>query len=792
MADKTAFLSWKRTPIWVMACVAILMSIPAVAQNTKGDKPTSSTSPASSKKKLFGTKNKGVGSRVSSNRDKRSRRADRISNKPLPSAPVRTSPPRGGDRAYTKTVSGRPITSPRSSTKRITRVYPQRGPFVNNPSPKPGKSKAPTKRLPSAVTRFKTPSGNDKAWPQGKTVSGRVLTSRTAPTRKPKVYPQKGPYIHNPSVKPKRPDASPRNKPLYQARQLSMSKAASQARSMGVRGAGFKTITARFITGPKRNVYWGKERKKWEEAYTKDITGRRLRTRDMRSPRMGLVSADTLPFARRTPRSVKRRPSQPLGGYQSATRTGRAWKGDISGNRIRRNPNRGTAEQTGKFFMPRKLSVSGKVRANGQFIHERPAVAGRPSPKISSKKLPAKAPGIGAVAYAGFSRRASAMKKPKGAGGSVTASLKKDRRPLPSKGVSPSALRVTRYAGAMKGKRPLKGGGSLGVTGWNNNRNPVTVRKAGAGTIQAAQFKGRQRGIAGSTQFGRMGGGFTGHIKTRRPEKGGGSVSGKLWNNRNQPLTVQEGAKSGRAAGSFQGTIKTRRPDKGGGSVSGKLWNNNNQPIDVRTGGKGTQMAANYQGKTKYRKPPETAGELATSTGKIKGVLPGLEMSQVGLNYTGDRKQPKFVQNPKAFKESLRKDKHPDGIKLNVPILSQTKRSVNAAHYVRVMKQDWDYKKAPNSAKGALKVREPGRAQPHIGDLQVNVKMKKHMGKELHPDARFAHSQHNNVKEERTFLTNIKLAWAKLFKKSDTQPRGLKQKNPKPRYDPAEVGIWYK
>jgi hypothetical protein len=293
----------------------------------------------------------------------------------------------------------------------------------------------------------------------------------------------------------------------------------------------------------------------------------------------------------------------------------------------------------------------------------------------------------------------------------------------------------------------------------------------------------------------------------------------------------------------YAGNMKAKRPEKGGGSISGQMWNNKNQPIAVRTGGEGSRKGGLYQGNIKYQKKPETAGKPATFSGKIPGVIPGNEMSSIGLDYDGDYKlrrkgkidnKPtspfakvfgkdkkgilpathinrdeqmanysqrgkrsifsRYVQNPKAADASLKKDRHPDGLMLNIPILSQTKRSVNAGHYVHQMKQYWDYKRAPNSAREALKLREPGRANARIGDLQVNVKMRKHVDAAMHPDAKYAHSLRDNVKEERTFLMNVKLTWAKLFKKSDNQPRSLKEKPGKLRFDPGEnaKGIWYK
>jgi hypothetical protein len=39
-------------------------------------------------------------------------------------------------------------------------------------------------------------------------------------------------------------------------------------------------------------------------------------------------------------------------------------------------------------------------------------------------------------------------------------------------------------------------------------------------------------------------------------------------------------------------------------------------------------------------------------------------------------------------------------------------------------------------------------------------------------------------------LTNLKLWWARTFKKQETQPENLKYKGKKPRYDKGEDGLW--
>ena len=90
----------------------------------------------------------------------------------------------------------------------------------------------------------------------------------------------------------------------------------------------------------------------------------------------------------------------------------------------------------------------------------------------------------------------------------------------------------------------------------------------------------------------------------------------------------------------------------------------------------------------------------------------------------------------------------------------------------------------------ALKVLYPARAIARLGDFQGNVKMHKYNDSRLHPDSKFAHGFRDNVKEERTLLMNMKLMWAKLFRKSETQPDNLKEKITKPKYDKREKGLW--
>jgi len=414
------------------------------------------------------------------------------------------------------------------------------------------------------------------------------------------------------------------------------------------------------------------------------------------------------------------------------------------------------------------------------------------------------------------------------------------------------------FAGNIKTRRPAKGGGSVSGKLWNNQQTPIPVRTPKGGT-GVGDYSGTFRRGELAPGFNKQGADFAGNIKTRRPAKGGGSVSGKLWNNNQTPIPVRT-PKGGTGVGDYSGTfrrgelapgfnkqgadfagnIKTKRPAKGGGSVSGKLWNNNETPIDGRTPSENARQAAGYPGNYKlFDLKPSRRYQGEEFTGNIKASKPkkggGSVSGQLwnnnetpiegrvpkgdakAVDYAGRIKlsglKKNYVQNPNASKESILKQR-PDkttyevaGLQIKVkqgdyqnkshaakgslPGVAPSKASVRASEYAKGVKVTWDYKRNPLSASEALKGRAPNKAYAKIGDYQGNIKMKKYGDNQLHPDAQFAHGFRNNVKEERTIFMNIKLMWAKLFNKSDTQPDHLKDKERRPRYDKREKGLWY-
>jgi len=247
--------------------------------------------------------------------------------------------------------------------------------------------------------------------------------------------------------------------------------------------------------------------------------------------------------------------------------------------------------------------------------------------------------------------------------------------PLPAKTPGIGADRIGKFQGNIKGSRAAKGGGSVSGRSWNNNGQAVAVRPPRQGARAAL---------------------FQGNIKSKRPEKGGGSISGKLWNNQGQALPVRT-PKEGARAALFQGNIKAKRPEKGGGSISGKLWNNKETPIPGKT-------------------PPAGASRISGYPGKIKRfeVQPGF--SDMGETFTGYIKLKKFkknyVQNPNASEDAIKK--------------RRPHKTTYDADGLLVKVKRPGYVENKNSAEEALLKLKPSKNTYQAGELQVRVKEKKY------------------------------------------------------------------
>jgi hypothetical protein len=788
-------------------CVVVffmLTCLSAQGQNTKGDRPSGNRENrfrTGTKKKKSPTTARRVRSRSKSpaNRGSQtprsaSRRGERA-GKPI--RPVySTKPSSEKKKAWRGDISGRRIrTKSKSSTS--TYVHPQYG----------------VKR------RVRETEGARNVYPQ----SGRYVGgySKKAPDRKP-VYSNQTVYTRKP------PRNTERN-----------ASAAKRVRKVTPRSA-----TRNYVSSKSINVYarFKRPKKKGERAVTTDIAGRKLRTRNYQTRGPGLVPAIVHPSQKRKRLGDRPYSGTNYSGYQSVSRSGRAWRGDLAHNRLRF---RGRSSKRSTEGSP---SYTGQIRT--QSPRTRGGVGGGVLSRSGRKRtdttpVPVKGPGLGGqiAGYRGKMRQSRGANRDQGES----------------------------FSGVLKARRPAKGGGSRSGKGWNNSGTPLQVRTPRSG-VDVGGFRGRTK-VGGRTMRdqGEM---YSGSIKRRRAGKGGGSVSGRLWNNRQSPLPsgpqgVDIGAIPERLrrrkqlsradqGEEFAGTIKSRRPLKGGGSVSGKIWNNRESPLPSNNQ-RGADISAiparlrrkrtvqvdqgeEFTGFTKAKRPvkgggsvsgtlwnnketaiqvkapPESARRAMEYSGNKKVNLMRPRFRDQGEEYTGaiKRSRGSYVQNDKAAEESMKKRKpskstnEVNGLQVRVQRRDYVKnknsaedalmklkptKATNDVGNLQVKVKQYRYVRNGSSARDALKVREPGKAFARSTDYQGNIKMRKYAffekNRGRYPDSRFIKTNKNNVDGERDMLTNFKLWWARLFKKQESQPEHLKDKGRKPRYDSGEQGMWY-
>jgi hypothetical protein len=710
-------------------------------------------------------------------------------------------PKRKPERATTRDISGRRLRTRNYESPRPGLTKPSGGTEKLSLSKRLNNWRSSSERYGRysnfSSSRDRNPGRRRKVTPRSASASGR------------KFFSQSGMFISNPSKTPRSTERGQSNKETLRVLKTLQSRRAPE-------GGRKSSVVPRSASGSFRAskstntwAHFPRPKRKGERATTRDLAGKPLRTRNYQSPRPGLVDLERKPYDGRRRVGERAYKGPAAGTHVSRTRSGRAWLGDIAGRKIRgiKKPKSDRASRdTGRGYK----SITGQL-------------------KRQSGALPARVPGIGArrignytgnravkkpfqdqgSTYSGNIKKRRAL-KPQGEtysgnvrsrrayndqGEEFTGNVKKRKRSDAQKGIGYTG-KIRRgskvfndqgeeFTGTIRARRPLKGGGSRS-TSWNNEGRPIEGQTPGGGDV--ARYQGT--------------------LKARRPEKGGGgSVSGRAWNNKNTPLPVRAPGTGYDRVGKFQGTVKAQRKDKGGGSISGRPWNNNGQAIagrrpsraaNVATIPPGTRRSAalrvfndqgeEYTGAIKAKRPEKGGGSVSGKlwNNKETPIAVRTPASSAKVDqYTGNIKQSRFgkdyVRNPNASRLSLK--------------ASKPSKHIYDVENLQVKVKQYQYVKNNSSDKESLKVREPGKAFGKSTDYQGNIKMQKFAlfgtNKKLHPDAQFVKLNKNNVAQEKDALTNFKLWWARLFKKNETQPEHLKDKERKPRYDPKEKGLWY-
>ncbi|HET9486159.1 MAG TPA: hypothetical protein VFO54_01925 [Chryseosolibacter sp.] len=790
-----------------MSMLVLVLGIPSLAQNTKGDRPA-----PTNRETRFKTPKKSKQSRVSRKVRRNDERAgQRVSPAPAraksgerPGKPVRPlfskSKPGGQDKPWRGDITKRRI-KPRSSAGRANNIYPQpdymnysserlNGLRRSNKNPnvervrrmqRQERSKARPGRPIRPVWHNTKPQKKEKAW-QGDLTGRRIrATGSQRASAPPAGNVRRIGGTPNPArprgmaagrISSRRPPGgpSPNNGALSMLGRYS----GPDKPRPGNRKIVPRSASAAYLSRRSTNTWanFPRPKRKPERAYTTDLSGKKLRTKNFETQRP-IVTNPTLNYRKRIAAGERAYKGPASGGYISRTRSGqRAWRGDIAGYKIR----------GGK--LPKQRARAGKLRGQPPGIG---AVGiGKYQGSIKSKQR--RGFGNQGEEYSGNIRVGKRRMRDQGEsyGGNIkggkrgfndqgeeySGNIKVGKRGFNDQGEEYSGNikagkrgfrdQGEEYAGNIKvGKRGFRDQGEeyagnvkVGKRGFSNQgeeyRGNIKVGKRGfrdqgeeyAGNIkvgkrgftnQGEEYKGNIKG--GKRGFNDQGEEYAGNIKVG---KRGFTNQGEEYRG-NIRLPRRGFSDQGEE---YAGNLKAKRPDKGGGSVSGKLWNNEERPIAVR--------------QPKSRRESDFSGNL-----------------KISRNH--------YTQNPNASREALRGEK-------------ASASDEKAGRYSRGVRRNWDYVKNPSSADEAQRTREPGRAFARSGDFQGNVKVQRFdlFGKrDLHPDARFVKLNKNNVPEEKDMLTNFKLWWARLFKKSETQPDHLKEKERTPRYDKGEAGLWY-
>jgi hypothetical protein len=323
-----------------------------MSQNTKGDKPGSSRDgrfktqkkdrkgPGFASKRIK-TRGRSASSSGAQYTPRRRSRGGERAGRPLRTV-FSVREPSNKQRAWKGDISGRRVRHKNeSSTKPY--VHPQRGRSVRRTIP-------------------------DREGRQNVT-SGRPVRIPSATGKVRNVYPQRGRFVHNPSAKPRDTQRPVSNRGELARLKSLETKKPSPGKKVRVIP---RTVSRPFIRNKSINVYanFRRPKQKGERATTKDLAGRKIRTRNYQTPSPGIIKAPRVNTGRK--RFGDRPYTGPSGSYKSVSnRAGRAWVGDISSRKIRSRTGKQSSTGTGIFSRNRSATRTGRVGTGGGYPEAR-------------------------------------------------------------------------------------------------------------------------------------------------------------------------------------------------------------------------------------------------------------------------------------------------------------------------------------------------------------------------------------------------------------------------------------
>lgn len=256
----------------------------------------------------------------------------------------------------------------------------------------------------------------------------------------------------------------------------------------------------------------------------------------------------------------------------------------------------------------------------------------------------------------------------------------------------------------------------------------------------------------------------------------------------------------------YQGEIKLKE-NEDAHPGTGYITNPKRRKIDFESLSRDVQA---YEGRLKKRRSRQKAEQAAIFEGKLKRAPHFLEVEkerkiahQTG-NYPGNIKIPvPKVQSRRERKnaEILGNSNGPVTYRRHTrrgEIRHQNNVSKEVGLYAGNIKVSRNKQKAGEYSfyQGRIRVRTEKSQTRHFKKLSNEIHQFNGMlrirepGKDMHPSVSYLKSKTKNSYEQKEKYRQWKLKWHHWFKNKD-QPKHLKTKSRKPRYDKKESEIWY-
>ncbi len=707
---------------------------------------------------------------------------------------------RQGDKAKTKDITGRKLrTKNKSSANSANVSYPK--PRTATKSPRQGREKAGEAFRPVYSNKPRDDQRNERASTPAKRVQVR---SASANTSRRNIYPQQGTrsisaqsssrniytgrsnrFTNNPSAKPRDPQGISGSTPK---RRVQVRSTTARSSKQNV----YSSRTYRYVNNPSRKP------KDTQRASVRTASGQRVKVRSIssqvkkqnsnskqggtfknyRSPVIQKPASNKTELARLqklgsrplssagkrttvTPRSasksfIRNKSLNPFAGFFRVERKeGQVTGKDIAGRTLR---TRNYQSPPQPILEPSAEDPYRGRKRTGDRVYKGPAAgtyksASRLQPKAwigdvagrkvrgrnyESKKISSNAPIYPPRLTQPKTGDHPRNKRLPNSGFKSYTATGKVGNALPAKAPGKNTGQLGQYQSKLSGRKPQSGGGSISGRIWNNNGQPIINRQPGIGAKNIN---------------------YAGNMKVGKPLKGGGSVSGKVWNNNGQPIINRQpgiGAKNI----NYAGNMKADKPLKGGGSISGKVWNNNGQPIINRQPGIGVKNI-NYTGNIPASKPVKGGGSISgkqwnnnnlpiatrvpSDAAKQAGLFRGdakrhatiTIMSNQGEEFTGFIKRGKYQRSPYQHADANLK--------------KEQKNAASAGGLHIEMKQPgWARNK--NAHEDALLKKDPGSNVFKTGGLQVRVQSP---GYKQNPNANQAAAMKRKPSKESLLVDNL-------------------------------------